>query len=336
MTDTADILALAVARLAAGRPVALATVVETWGSAPRGVGSRMLIDADGGFEGSVSGGCVEAEVLATAEDVLADGRAVLRRFSVSDDRAAAAGLGCGGAISVFVERLDDRRLATEIGRTVAGGGECVTTLDLGDGRRAVAAAGEGSDPRLDAALAGGGDALVQTADGRSLFVEVWRPRLRLMIVGAVHVAQSLAPIAVRLGYEVTVVDPRAAFATAERFPGIALDRRRPEEAFADRPPDRRTAVVALAHLQRLDDPAIAVALAGPAFYVGALGSRATAEKRRERLRAAGFDEAAVARLHAPIGLDIGAAGPAEIAVAVAAEITAALRRRDTGRRRSAA
>jgi xanthine dehydrogenase accessory factor len=311
MNDAVDSLDIAARWIAEGRRTALATVVSTWGSAPRAVGSRMVVDGDGTFEGSVSGGCIEAEVLATAEDVLADGRPVLRAFRVSDDRAAAAGLACGGTIEIFVERFDDAAFVDRIRRTVAEGAACTTVLDLATGARRF----------VDAAAS---DAATSAGEG-ARFVEHWSPRLRLVIVGAVHVAQTLAPIATRLGYAVTVVDPREAFAAPERFPDVVLDARWPDEFFAAHPPTARTAVVALTHVPRLDDPAIAAALAGPAFYVGALGSRATAEGRRERLRAAGVREADLARIHGPIGLDIGAAGPAEIAVAILAEITAELR-----------
>lgn len=328
MNEAADVLAVAARWIAEGRRMALATVVSTWGSAPRAVGSRMLVDADGAFEGSVSGGCIEAEVLATADEVIADGRPIMRRFHVSDDRAAAVGLACGGTISVFVERFDDHALVARLLRTVESGGECTTVLDLATGHRRLSVTG---DP-CDSTSTGGRSEMGE----RTHFVESWCPRLRLVIVGAVHVAQTLAPFASLLGYDVTVVDPRDAFATPHRFPGVALDTRWPDAFFAEHPPTVRTAVVALTHVPRLDDPAVAAALASPAFYIGVLGSRATAEQRRERLRSAGIRDADLARIHGPIGLDIGATGPAEIAVAIAAEITAALRLGSTGDHRRAA
>ncbi len=152
-----------------------------------------------------------------------------------------------------------------------------------------------------------------------------------MIVGAVHIAQSLAPMAAMAGFDVTVVDPRRAFATADRFPGVKLRHDWPDEAMAELVPDVRTAVVTLTHDPKLDDPALIAALRAPVFYIGALGSRKTHAGRLKRLAEAGFGEADFARIHGPAGLDIGAKSPAEIAVSVLAQLTAARRNRPTGR-----
>ena len=152
------------------------------------------------------------------------------------------------------------------------------------------------------------------------FVQVFNPPLRLIVVGAVHIAQQLVPLASAAGYDVTVVDPRRAWASGERFPGVTLVTDWPDEALQALAPDRRTAIVTLTHDPKLDDPALDIALASPAFYIGALGSRRTQERRLERLRGQGFDEPALARIHGPVGLDIGAKSPAEIAVAILAEI----------------
>ncbi len=167
-------------------------------------------------------------------------------------------------------------------------------------------------------------------DAPGLFVHVHAPPLRLLVVGAVHIAQALAPAAALAGYAVTVIDPRGSFATAERFPGVALNDAWPDEALAGLAIDRRTAVVTMTHDPKLDDPALLVALRSPAFYVGALGSRRTHAKRLDRLRAQGLDEVALARIHAPVGLDIGAVTPAEIALSVMAQITAVRRREAAG------
>jgi xanthine dehydrogenase accessory factor len=167
--------------------------------------------------------------------------------------------------------------------------------------------------------------IIEAAIG-PVFVEVWNPALRLIVVGAVHTAQELVPLARLAGYEVTVVDPRTAFGTPERFPGTAIFNDWPTEAFAALQPDRRTAVVTLSHDPKIDDPALSAALRSEAFYLGALGSRRTHAKRIERLREAGFDSSALARIRAPVGLAIGALTPAEIAISIMAEITAVLRR----------
>lgn len=162
-------------------------------------------------------------------------------------------------------------------------------------------------------------------DGEECFLQVFNPPLRLVVVGAVHITQFLAPMAVLAGYQVTVVDPRRSFATPERFPNVDLRSEWPDEVLDSLALDTRTAVVTLTHDPKLDDPALHAALAAPVFYIGCLGSRRTHAGRLDRLRAAGFDEAALGRIRGPIGLDIGARSPAEVAVATLAQITACLR-----------
>ncbi len=152
------------------------------------------------------------------------------------------------------------------------------------------------------------------------FIQVFNPPLRLIVVGAVHIAQQLVPLAVTAGYDMTVVDPRRAWASGERFPGVALLTDWPDEALQALAPDHRTAIVTLTHDPKLDDPALAAALAATTFYIGALGSRRTQERRLERLRSQGIDAVALARIHGPVGLDIGAKSPAEIAISILAQI----------------
>jgi xanthine dehydrogenase accessory factor len=166
---------------------------------------------------------------------------------------------------------------------------------------------------------------METAAGL-LFIEVWNPKPRLLVIGAVHTAQELAPLARAAGYEVTVIDPRTAFSTPARFPDTTLLHDWPNEAVATLAPDRRTAILTLSHDPKIDDPALQAALRSEAFYIGALGSRRTHAKRLERLKEAGFDEAALARIRGPVGLAIGAQTPVEIAISIMAEITAVLRR----------
>jgi xanthine dehydrogenase accessory factor len=163
--------------------------------------------------------------------------------------------------------------------------------------------------------------------GRKLFVEVFNPPLRMLIVGAVHIAQPLSRMASVAGYDVTVIDPRASFATDERFPGITLNGEWPDDGMRELDPDRRTAVITLTHDPKLDDPGLEVALKSDAFYIGALGSRKTHAGRVERLTAAGFTEAEVSRIHAPVGLAIGSISPAEIAVSILAQVTEVLHRK---------
>ena len=218
--------------------------------------------------------------------------------------------------------------------------------------RLLAARGEGRPAALVTDLDGGAQALVVDGEVRgvlaldeadlgaverairvdrsgldpatSRFIQVFNPPLRLIVVGAVHIAQSLAPLAALAGYAVTVVDPRGAWATAGRFPGVTLNGDWPDDALRALAPDHRTAVVTLTHDPKLDDPALSVALASEVFYIGALGSRRTHGQRLERLRAHGLDDAALSRIHGPVGLAIGAKSPAEIAISILAQMTQAL------------
>jgi len=184
-------------------------------------------------------------------------------------------------------------------------------------------------PEVRAAIGADRSGILEFYEGR-FFVQVVNPPLRMIIVGAVHIAQALAPMAALAGYGVTVVDPRRAFATDERFPAIALNGEWPDEALAALQPDRRTAIITLTHDPKLDDPALIAALSTPAFHIGALGSRKTHAARLERLRAAGVAEDGLARIRGPVGLDIGAVTPAEIAISILAEVTGALRTQAKG------
>ena len=302
------------------RGAVLATVLETWGSAPRAAGSQMVVDGAGQMMGSVSGGCVEGAVVLEAGEALRDGQPRLLTYGVSDAEAFAEGLACGGTIRVlvepvagFAEVLERLVVARADGRAVA----LVTDL-AGFGRRLVAQGEEaGVDARLRSDRSG-------VEDGR--FVAVHNLPLRLIVVGAVHIAQALLALARTCGYRPVLIDPRGAFGSAERFPGEAIIEDWPDAALARLAPDARTAVVTLTHDPKLDDPALAFALRSQAFYVGCLGSKRTHAARVARLAARGFSAGEIARLHAPVGLDIGARTPGEIALSVMAEITQVLRK----------
>jgi xanthine dehydrogenase accessory factor len=205
---------------------------------------------------------------------------------------------------------------------------------LGSGRQALLVEGEwrgelqldeAARARVDELVRDDKSATIDTAEGR-VFVEIHNPPLRCFIVGAVHIAQPLSRIAALAGYAVTIVDPRSAFATDARFPGIELSTEWPDEAFERLQPDRRSAIVTLTHDPKIDDPALIAALRSPAFYIGALGSKRTHAARCGRLAEAGFGEAEIQRIHGPVGLDIDAVSPAEIAVSILAQITTVLRR----------
>ena len=317
-----DIPAQALAWHRDGRGAALATVVETWGSAPRPVGAQLAVSGRSEIAGSVSGGCVEGAVVAEALDAMETGRPTILEFGVADDEAFAVGLACGGTIRVMVEPVGGavpEALLADLVAARAAHEPVGYAVDTAAWTRALLRPG---DP-----LAGERFASDRSGFEGDTFVAVLNPPLRLVVVGGVHIAQPLVAMARLAGYAPTVVDPREAFASADRFPGTALSHDWPDEALRALGLDARCAVVMLTHDPKLDDPALGVALRSPAFYVGALGSTRTHSKRLARLREAGVDDEALARLHAPIGLDIGASSPAEIAVAVLAEITARLRGR---------
>ena len=282
-----------------GAPLALVTVIDTWGSAPRPRGSHMLVHADGRFAGSISGGCVEGEVLAAAAEVIARGGFRLLRYGVADESAWEVGLPCGGEIALLVQRVGPDGFAPELFQAIRasrGAGEALiltSDLDTGETRPAPATAA-------------------------NAFLNAYSPPRRIAIVGAVQIAQSLAVLCRELDIRPVVIDPRSRFLTAERFPGVELDDRWPDEAIATLQPDRATAVVTLSHDPKIDDPALAAALASPAGYIAALGSRRSHAKRLERLAASSFSTDQLARIDGPAGLDIGAVGPAEIALSIAA------------------
>jgi len=293
--------------LDAGRRVLLVTVVKTWGSSPRPPGAMLAVRDDGLVEGSVSGGCIEDDIVGR---VRADGVTATRcdvvTYGVSADEARRFGLPCGGTIQLVVEPLTResgvRALLAEIesGRLVA--------------RRLDLAAGTAT---LTAARASDGLAF----DGRTL-TTVHGPRFRMLVIGASQLSKYLAQMAQGLDYQVTVCDPRSEYEETWDVAGVPLVKTMPDDTVVAMKLDERCAVIALTHDPKLDDLALLEALKSKAFYVGALGSRANNAKRRERLRAFDLTDADIARLHGPIGLYIGSRTPPEIAVSILAEITA--------------
>ena len=292
---------------ARGDRVALATVVATRRSAPRPVGSKLAVSEQGELFGSVSGGCVESEVALTAGEVIADGVPRLLTYGIEDELAWSVGLPCGGEIDIFVERFDGE---------LPGEGVTLTVLE-----------GEHAGERLEAEVPPGPSRVLEV-DGAQVFVEVLGPPPRLLVVGAIDTAEELCRAAKALGWRTAVIDPRPALATRDRLPSPdELTVAWPDELEAD----GDTAVVVLTHEERLDVPALTKALAGDAFYVGAMGSRRTQAKRRERLLEAGLEEEQLERLAGPAGLDLGAHSPAEMAVSILAEVLAVRAGRDGGR-----
>lgn len=323
--------------LAAGHVPGRAVVTSVWGSAPRAEGACLLATTDGQVAGSVSGGCVESATAQEVASAMEAGAPKLVTFGVTDETAWEVGLACGGTIRVWVEPT----VPAEVVEAARGlGGVVVATVLHGGtaGRRAVIPAlGE---PRGELVAAAPGvvalarEALaheasrtehVTASDGTPLavFLEVFPRQPRLVIFGGVHVAVALVPLAKALGWEVTVADGREAFLTRDRFPQAdRLLLAWPDEAFATLGLDEATYVCVLSHDPKFDDPACLAALRSPARYVGAIGSRKTQAARRERLAAAGITPEQLARLHGPVGLDLGSRQPGEIALGIMAEMTA--------------
>jgi xanthine dehydrogenase accessory factor len=318
---TTDLPKLALDWHDAGRSVAIATVVKTWGSAPRPAGSQLVIDEAGAMQGSVSGGCVEGAVIIEAIDAIADGQVRLLTFGVSDDDAFAVGLACGGEIKILVEPVGTAlpvAILTDLVRRRANAEPVAYVTDLKSGGPVLYPVPAFLDRfRIDRSGI--------EEDGQT-FVCIHNPPLRLAIIGAVHIAQYLAPMARACGYAPVIIDPRPAFAAQERFPNETLVDAWPDTALQVLDMDTRMAVVTLSHDPKLDDPAIIAALHSKVFYLGCLGSKRTHAKRLERLSAEGFGEDVLARIHGPVGLDLGGRQPAEIAISIMAQITQTLRK----------
>ncbi|MEW2063923.1 XdhC/CoxI family protein [Streptomyces sp. NPDC007002] len=345
-----DILPDLRARCADGVPLALATVVAVHGSAPRGPGAVMAVDAAGAVAGSVSGGCVEGDLYEVAREVLAGAGPRVVAYGISDDEAFGVGLTCGGTIEVLVRAYVSAAELADLGalldviaadRPVAeatvlsGAAECGARLVVRPSRAGPVTGTLGS-AGLDAAVTD--DARGLLAQGHTatqwygahgerrmqevaVFVRTYAPPPRMLVFGAIDHAAATARIGAFLGYRVTVCDARPAFATRERFPTAdAVVRAWPHTYLESTEVDARTVICVLTHDPKFDVPLLLAALRTPAAYIGVMGSRRTHHDRLARLREAGADEAALARLASPVGLDLGARTPEETAVSIAAEI----------------
>jgi xanthine dehydrogenase accessory factor len=304
-----------------GRRAAVATVVERRGSAPRDAGASLALNDVGEIAGSVTGGCVEPSVIREAQEVLDGGLPRLREYGIADDEAFEVGLACGGTVAILIAPLEAAVIpalvdAVRVDRPVA---------------LAVTAAGDriGEQRLVDPAS----ESTLTEIDGDTVFVHALNPRPAMYVFGAIDHAAALARVGKLLGYRVTVCDARAAFVTPERFPEadeLVVDW--PDRFLRTAPVDPRTVICVLTHDPKFDVPALIAALETPAVYIGAMGSKVTTADREVRLRAEGVDDAGLGRIHAPIGLALGARSPEEVAVAIGAEIveaTALARRRST-------
>jgi len=312
-----------------GVEVALGSIVERVGSAPRDPGASLAVAASGEVAGGISGGCVEPEVIRLGREVLAGAPGTLRSFGLDDPAGLDAGLSCGGRITVAVYRLDGR-LVSAVAEAVRADRPVAVALRLdaphfgeqtlieahgdGDGDCALAAAARGL-------LELGEGGLVETEAGERAFVEAYAPRPNLYLFGISEHVAALVPIAKMLGYRVTVCDPRRVFLNAERFPlADELVEDWPDRFLARTNLDRRSAICMMSHDLKFDVPGLKAALASEAGFIGAMGSATTRRERADRLAALGVEVSALERIHAPVGLQIGARSPEEVAVSIAAEL----------------
>lgn len=322
---------------AKGWRFALSTVTKTWGSSPRPVGSMMAVREDGLAVGSVSGGCVETAVIETALKTTKTGRAEMLHFGqIDDEKAWDVGLSCGGEINVLVEPSpfldpDSAIVWGALAERVHRRAPFVLVTRLEDGRSSHAlvepeGSSVGSLSEVSKTLALDAYASRSSVEteiaGARVFAFVHRRPERLIVVGAVHIAVSLIKFAKELGFEVVMIDPRAAFALEERFPVLPdlTLAKWPEKAFTEMEITEDDYAVVLTHDPKIDNQAISLLLKTPAAYIGALGSRTTQAKRREQLLKQGHSEADLARIHGPVGLEIAAKTPEEIGLSIAAEI----------------
>jgi xanthine dehydrogenase accessory factor len=302
-----EVLDTCAAWLDAGLRCEYVTVVRTWGSSPRPEGATMAIRADGVVVGSVSGGCIEDDLIAAVrEHGITRTRPEVLTYGISADEAHRFGLPCGGTIQLVVEPLGEHGRMVELLAMARDRVLTRRTLDLETG---------------EVALAPGAPQEQLQMDGRTL-VTLHGPRLRLLIIGAGQLSQFLAQIAVGLEYQVTVCDPREEYRASWNLPGVELVHAMPDDLVTEMRLDSRSAVIALTHDPKLDDLALMEALKTDAFYVGAIGSRTNNARRRERLREFDLAEARIDRLHGPIGIYIGSKTPYEIAISILAELTA--------------
>ncbi len=322
--------------LAQERAVALATVVETWGSAPRRVGSKMGITGQMNMIGSVSGGCVEGAVVEEALAGLGEGRPRLLKFGVADDMAWEVGLTCGGSIEVFVEPLDamwwdalaQLALNDNFGVTVTflEGARIGEKVMLDNAGEVIYRSPNLSGDLLDAmrsAAAESHKSGVTVIGGERVMVDMQIERPHLILIGGVHVAIPLQAMARQIGFRVSIVDPRAAFASEERFPDVAnITHSYPDKALPQLGLDRSAYLAVLTHDPKIDDRALITALPANIPYVGVLSSGRTHRQRVARLKEAGLSDELIAQIRSPIGIDIGASTPEEIAVCILAEIIA--------------
>lgn len=321
--------------------LAVATVINTWGSSPRGVGSKMLVNKTGDMAGSVSGGCVEGAVVEASTEVIKTGNPRMLHFGVSDEKAWDVGLACGGEIDVFIRVVDQRLFKALKKRWEKGKSSILCVVIKGspefigkeflyledDSFSGMIASSQEDTFRLlvcealKTRTSSATPILIGGSEEVEIFLDVIVPPPTLVIIGGVHIAISLVDFANRLGFKTVVIDPRRKFGSPERFPKAnEVINSWPQSVFSRINLSSNTAVVLLSHDPKIDDPALEIALSTNVFYIGALGSKKTQSERRERLMALGFNQVQIDRVKGPIGIDINARSPEEIALAIMAQI----------------
>ena len=322
--DENSLLSQAIDWINEGKKVAFATVIGTWGSSPRPVGSQLVINDQGAFVGSVSGGCIEGSVIGEALNTISDGESRILNFGVTNDEAWEVGLACGGDIRILVQNSDNigilQRILDEMPFAVISNLKSQKKYYYSVNNQNST---DGLSPDLlssvKVAINNNIPSLI-VDNGDEIFIQVYNRPLSCSIIGAVHISQALIPMAKVSGFDVLLIDPRGSFATEERFPDVNITDEWPDEAMSKFNADNRSAVVTLTHDPKLDDPALEVALKSKAFYIGSLGSQRTHAARIERLINNGYSKEELSRINAPVGLNIGAKSPSEIAVSILAEI----------------
>ena len=307
MNNVDDILTPTSLWLKQKRKIALATVISTWGSSPRPVGGQMAIDENGEIIGSVSGGCIEGAVISEGINSIKDGKSRIKDYGISNDMAWEVGLACGGELKVLIQPLNlEDEIVYYIVNSIKKREVVKIRIDCSNGNRIV-------DNTID-------NQISYFDKSKNEFIHIIDPKPRLFIIGAVHIAQALVSLANVADYEIILIDPRDHFATKSRFPNCKIINEWPDEALSKFNLDKSSHLVTLTHDPKIDDLALIFCMKKNIGYIGSLGSKKTHNKRCERLIEKGFNEIELSKIHAPIGLDIKAKTPAEIATSILAEI----------------
>jgi len=308
MDELDDVLTPLSTWLKEKRKVAIATVISTWGSAPRPVGGQMAIDVNGEIIGSVSGGCIEGAVISEGIKSIKDGGTRVKDYGISNDLAWEVGLACGGELKVLIQPLNiEDNIVYSMIKLIKSRKPIKLEVDCITGERLINNSLTNETSSYDKLT--------------NKFIHVIVPNPRLFIIGAVHIAQALVSLAKIANYDITLIDPREHFATKKRFPNCKIINEWPDTALANFKLDKATHIVTLTHDPKIDDPALITALKHDIGYIGSLGSKKTHHKRYERLLSLGFKEDELSRIHGPVGLNIKAKTPAEIAISILAELT---------------